>query len=115
MFLKLESTSSGSRRRLCPPFSDPTFRFMVWNSVETLHGGGNPSLRLVHHSAILLLPPCWRSVSATRFFANESAVCTFQLFTLSLSAIMSIMIIGQQGVTGGVNGINDFRISWGST
>ena len=33
----------------------------------------------------------------------------FSIITLSLSAILAIVIIGQQGVTGGVNGINDFR------
>jgi len=33
----------------------------------------------------------------------------FSIITLALSAILSIVIIGQQGVTGGVNGINDFR------
>ncbi len=37
----------------------------------------------------------------------------FSIITLSLASIMSIMIIGQQGYTGGVNGLTDFKTVFG--
>ena len=59
--------------------------------------------------AILLLPTLLAFVLAYAAFRKRVGGVYFSIVTLSLSAIMSILIIGQQGVTGGVNGINDFR------
>ena len=43
------------------------------------------------------------------FAARHDDDLYFSIVTLALSAIMAIVIIGQQGYTGGVNGITDFK------
>lgn len=115
MFLKLESTSSDSSAQALSSFFGSNLPdFMVWNSVETLPWWWEP----FHHvwftlPAIVLLPPLLAFALAYAAFRKRVGGVYFSIVTLSLSAIMSIMIIGQQGVTGGVNGINDFRTFMG--
>jgi urea transport system permease protein len=111
MFLKLESTSADSSAQALSSFFGSNLPdFMVWNSVEMLPWWWEP-----FHSvwftlpAILLLPPLLAFMLAYANFRKRVGGVYFSIITLSLSAIMSIVIIGQQGVTGGVNGINDFR------
>jgi urea transport system permease protein len=111
MFLKLESTSADSSAQALSSFFGSNLPdFMVWNSVEKLPWWWEP-----FHSvwftlpAILLLPPLAAFVLSYANFRKRVGGVYFSIITLSLSAIMSIVIIGQQGVTGGVNGINDFR------
>lgn len=115
MFLKLESTSSGSSAQALSSFFGSNLPdFMVWNSVETLPWWWEP----FHYvwftiPAILLLPPLLAFGFGYAIFRKRVGGVYFSIITLSLSAIMSIVIIGQQGVTGGVNGINDFRTFMG--
>ncbi len=115
MFLKLESTSADSSAQALSAFFGSSLPdFMVWNSVETLPWWWEP----FHHvwftiPAILLLPPLLAFGFSYAIFRKRIGGVYFSIITLSLSAIMSIMIIGQQGVTGGVNGINDFRTFMG--
>jgi urea transport system permease protein len=115
MFLKLESTSADSSAQALSSFFGSSLPdFMVWNSVEQLPWWWEP-----FHSiwftlpAILLLPALLAFVLAYANFRKRVGSVYFSIITLSLSAIMSIVIIGQQGVTGGVNGINDFRTLMG--
>jgi urea transport system permease protein len=42
-------------------------------------------------------------------FRNRVGGVYFTIVTLAVSAIMAIVIIGQQGYTGGINGITDFK------
>jgi urea transport system permease protein len=111
MFLKLESTSADSSAQALSSFFGSSLPdFMVWNSVEKLPWWWEP----FHYvwftiPAILVLPPLLAFGLAYAAFRKRVGGVYFSIVTLSLSAIMSIMIIGQQGVTGGVNGINDFR------
>ncbi len=115
MFLKLESTSADSSAQALSSFFGSNLPdFMVWNSVETLPWWWEP----FHHvwftiPAILLLPPLLAFGFGYAIFRKRVGGVYFSIITLSFSAIMSIMIIGQQGVTGGVNGINDFRTFMG--
>ena len=115
MFLKLESTSADSSAQALSSFFGSNLPdFMVWNSVETLPWWWEP----FHHvwftiPAILVLPPLLAFVLAYANFRKRVGGVYFSIITLSLSAILSIVIIGQQGVTGGVNGINDFRTFMG--
>ena len=115
MFLKLESTSADSSAQALSSFFGSNLPdFMVWNSVETLPWWWEP----FHYvwftiPAILLLPPVLAFGFGYAIFRKRVGGVYFSIITLSLSAIMSIMIIGQQGVTGGVNGINDFRTFMG--
>ena len=111
MFLKLESTSSGSSAQALSSFFGSNLPdFMVWNSVEVLPWWWEP----FHHvwftlPAILILPTLLAFSLAYAAFRKRVGGVYFSIITLSLSAILAIVIIGQQGFTGGVNGINDFR------
>jgi urea transport system permease protein len=116
MFLKLEATTADSSAQALSSFFGSSLPdFMVWNSVEQLPWWWEP----FHHAwftipAILIVPPLLAFGLAYAAFRKRVGGVYFSIVTLSLSAIMSIMIIGQQGVTGGVNGINDFRTFLGA-
>jgi urea transport system permease protein len=115
MFLKLESTGADSSAQALSSFFGSTLPdFMVWNSVEVLPWWWEP-FHFVWFTvpAILILPPALAFVLAYVAFRKRVGGVYFSIITLALSAILSIMIIGQQGVTGGVNGINDFRTFMG--
>ncbi len=115
MFLKLESTSADSSAQALSQFFGSSLPdFMVWNSVETLPWWWEP----FHYvwftiPALLVLPALLAFVLAYANFRKRVGGVYFSIITLALSAIMAIVIIGQQGVTGGVNGINDFRTFMG--
>lgn len=111
MFLKLEATNADSSAQALSAFFGSNLPdFMVWNSVETLPMWWEP-FNYVGFTlpAIILLPAALAFLFSYAAFRRRIGSVYFSIVTLSLSAIMAIMIIGQQGVTGGVNGINDFR------
>ncbi len=111
MFLKLESTTSDSSAQALSQFFGSSLPdFMVWNNVEKLPWWWEP----FHHSwftlpAIIILPALVAFVLAYANFHKRVGGIYFSIITLALSAIMTIVIIGQQGVTGGINGITDFK------
>ncbi len=114
MFLKLESAAnpdSSSGTALSAFFGAAGLPdFMVWNSVEQLPWWWEP----FHHvwvtiPAIIILPPLLAFILGYVNFRNRVGGVYFTIVTLSLSAIMAIVIIGQQGYTGGINGITDFK------
>lgn len=115
MFLKLEATeSSSSAQALSEFFGSNLPDFMVWNSVETLPLWWEPFRHFWFTlPAILLLAPVLAFIFSYLVFRRRVGGVYFSIVTLALSAILSIVIIGQQGVTGGVNGINDFRTFMG--
>ncbi|HEX9450930.1 MAG TPA: urea ABC transporter permease subunit UrtC [Burkholderiales bacterium] len=115
MYLKLESTTSDSSAQALSEFFGSSLPdFMVWNSVDALPWWWEP-----FHSfwftlpAIIILPAFIAFVLAYLNFRKRVGGVYFSIITLALSAIMSIVIIGQQGVTGGVNGITDFKTFFG--
>ncbi len=115
MYLKLESTTSDSSAQALSEFFGSSLPdFMVWNSVDALPWWWEP-----FHSfwftlpAIIILPAVIAFVLAYLNFRKRVGGVYFSIITLALSAIMSIVIIGQQGVTGGVNGITDFKTFFG--
>ncbi len=114
MFLKLEAAAnadSSSGTALSAFFGQEGLPdFMSWNSVEKLPWWWEP----FHHvgfaiPAILVLPPLLAFALAYANFRKRVGGVYFSIVTLALSAIMAIVIIGQQGYTGGVNGITDFK------
>lgn len=111
MFLKLESTESGSSAQALSSFFGSNLPdFMVWNSVEKLPWWWDPFHSIGFTvAAIFVLPALLAFVLAYANFRKRVGGVYFSIITLSLSAIMAIVIIGQQGVTGGVNGITDFK------
>jgi urea transport system permease protein len=111
MFLKLESTESGSSAQALSSFFGSNLPdFMVWNSVEKLPWWWEPFHSFAFTlAAIIVMPALLAFVLAYANFRKRVGGVYFSIITLALSAIMAIMIIGQQGVTGGVNGITDFK------
>jgi urea transport system permease protein len=115
MYLKLESTTSDSSAQALSEFFGSSLPdFMVWNSVEKLPWWWEP----FHYwwftiPAIIILPALIAFVLAYLNFRKRVGGVYFSIITLALAAIMSIVIIGQQGVTGGINGITDFKTFFG--
>ena len=114
MFLKLEAAAnadSSSSTALSAFFGQAGLPdFMSWNSVEKLPWWWEP----FHHisftiPAIIILPAALAFVLAYANFRKRVGPVYFSIITLALSGIMAIMIIGQQGYTGGINGITDFK------
>jgi urea transport system permease protein len=111
MFLKLESTqNTDSAQALSEFFGSNLPDFMVWNSVEDLPWWWEP----FHHfwftfPAIVILPALLAFGLAYFNFRKRVGGVYFSIITLALAAVMAIVIIGRQGVTGGVNGITDFQ------
>ena len=114
MFLKLEAAAnpdSSSGTALAAFFGAAGVPdFMVWNSVEKLPLWWEP----FHHvwimiPAVLLLPTLLAFVLGYVNFRNRVSGVYFTIVTLAIAAIMAIVIIGQQGYTGGINGITDFK------
>ena len=114
MFLKLESAAnaeSSSGTQLAAFFGTAGLPdFMAWNSVEKLPWWWEP----FHYvwfmiPAILIIPAALAFLLGYANFRRRVSGVYFAIVTLSVSAIMAILIIGQQGLTGGINGITDFK------
>jgi len=98
MFLKLEASA--------PELPD----FMVWSSVEQLPAWWQP-----FHSlgwtvvGILVVPAVLAYVFSYAIFKRRVSGVYFAIVTLSLALTLTVVVVGQQGDTGGANGITDFR------
>lgn len=98
MFLKLEASA--------PELPD----FMVWSSVEALPWWWQPFHSLpVTLAAILVLPAVSAYLFSYAIFRKRVGGVYFAIVTLSLAMTLTVVIVGQQGATGGANGITDFR------
>src|SRR5579859_4931206 len=107
MFLKLEASDPISTRiQSTPGIPD----FMDWNQLTAL-----PTFWLPFRSlawtviAILLVPGGLALVLGTAMFRRRVGGVYFAIITQAIASILSILIIGRQGYTGGVNGIADLR------
>lgn len=107
MFLKLEASSpENTSIQSTPGIPD----FMDWNQItelpwfwEPFHNFGFSLL------AILLVPTIFAYFVGFAMFKRRVSGVYFAIITQAISAILTILIIGQQGLTGGVNGITDLR------
>ncbi|PAU75864.1 urea ABC transporter permease subunit UrtC [Halovibrio salipaludis] len=115
MFLKLEaSTPEATAKQSTPGIPD----FMDWNQLTALPWWWEPfnsfSFTL---AALLLIPAAVAYVFGYALFKRRVSGVYFAIVTLSLAAAMSILIVGQQGYTGGANGITDFQtlLGWDIT
>jgi urea transport system permease protein len=88
--------------------------FMDWNQITEL-----PLLWQPFHSfgftllAVLLVPTVLALVIGAAMFKRRVGDVYFSIVTQAIAAILSILIIGQQGLTGGVNGITDLKTLMG--
>ena len=107
MFLKLEASDPVSTKiQSTPGIPD----FMDWNQLTALPWFWEP-----FHSfsftlfAILAVPALVAFILAVAMFKRRVGGVYFAIITQALAAILTILIIGQQGVTGGVNGMTDLK------
>jgi urea transport system permease protein len=107
MFLKLESSNpEATKIQSTPGIPD----FMDWNQITALPWFWEPfhSLPLTI-LAILVVPGLFALVIGLAMFKRRVGGVYFAIITQAIAAIMTILIIGQQGFTGGINGITDLR------
>ena len=107
MFLKLEASDPASTSiQSTPGIPD----FMDWNQLKELPGFWVPFKSLVFTVlAIPLVPGILALVLGLAMFKRRVGGVYFAIITQAVAAILSILIIGRQGYTGGVNGITDLK------
>ncbi|WP_122151796.1 urea ABC transporter permease subunit UrtC [Paraburkholderia sp.] len=108
MYMKLEATSADPAAAVFGNGGPPVPDFMTWNSIDKLPWWWAP----FEHAwfalpAIVILPTLLAFILAYANFRKRVGGVYFSIVTLALASIMSIMIIGQQGYTGGINGITN--------
>lgn len=102
MFLKLEASA--------PNLPD----FMEWSSVEVLPTWWEPSKYFaVTLLEIFLLPILIAFPFSYAIFRKRVSGVYFAIVTIALAMTLTVLIIGQQGDTGGANGITDFKTLMG--
>ncbi|MEO9825948.1 MAG: urea ABC transporter permease subunit UrtC [Paracoccaceae bacterium] len=107
MFLKLEaSTPENTSIQSTPGIPD----FMDWNQLTELPGWWQPFYSLTFTLvAVVLVPVIFALIIGVAMFRRRVGGVYFAIITQAFAAILTILIIGQQGYTGGVNGITDLR------
>ena len=107
MFLKLEASDPESTRiQSTPGIPD----FMDWNQITEL-----PWLWQPFHSfgftlvAVIAVPVLLAFIIGLAMFKRRVGDVYFSIVTQAIAAILTILISGQQGLTGGVNGITDLK------
>ncbi|HCO59396.1 MAG TPA: urea ABC transporter permease subunit UrtC [Porticoccaceae bacterium] len=107
MFLKLEASSpENTAIQSTPGIPD----FMDWNQLTALPWFWEPFTSLGFTVlAIVLVPVAFAFIVSVAMFKRRVGGVYFAIITQAIAAILTILIIGQQGYTGGVNGITDLR------
>jgi urea transport system permease protein len=83
---------------------------MDWNQITELPWFWLPFNSLAFTLlAILVLPTIFGFIIGSAMFRRRVGGVYFAIITQALAAIATILIIGQQGYTGGINGITDLR------
>lgn len=107
MFLKLEASDMQSTAaQTTPRIPD----FMDWNQITSLPGFWEP-----FHSfgftlfAIIIIPILLAFIIGFAMFTRRVGDVYFSIIMQAIVAILTILIIGQQGFTGGINGITDLK------
>ena len=107
MYLKLEaSTPEATAIQTTPGIPD----FMDWNQITALPWFWVPFNSLTFTIVtILVLPAFFAALIGFALFTRRVSGVFFAIITQALVTIATILVIGQQGYTGGVNGITDLR------
>ncbi len=107
MFLKLEASDPVSTaHQTTPGIPD----FMDWNQVTHLPAFWEP-----FHSfaftllAIVVIPAVVAYIIGVSMFKRRVSGVYFSIITQAIAAIVTILVVGQQGFTGGINGITDLK------
>ena len=107
MFLKLEASSvENTKIQSTPGIPD----FMDWNQITSLPFFWKPFHSLTFTiAAIVLVPGIFALIIGTAMFKRRVGGTYFAIITQAVAAILTILIVGQQGYTGGINGMTDLR------
>ncbi|NIC41722.1 urea ABC transporter permease subunit UrtC [Aquabacterium sp. A08] len=107
MFLKLEASDPESTSiQSTPGIPD----FMDWNQLTEL-----PSLWVPFKSlpfalaAVIVVPTLLAWIVSFAMFKRRVGGVYFAIITQAVALILTVLIIGQQGYTGGVNGMTDLK------
>jgi urea transport system permease protein len=106
-FLKLEASSvANTKIQSTPGIPD----FMDWNQLTELPYFWVPFKYLPFALiAVIAVPTILAFVLGAALFKRRVGGVYFAIITQALAAVMTILIVGQQGYTGGINGITDLR------
>ncbi len=107
MFLKLEaSTPEATKIQSTPGIPD----FMDWNQLTELPWFWEPFKSFTFTLFAIPLVSCLLAfVLAVAMFRRRVGDVYFAIVTQAVALILAVLIIGQQGMTGGVNGITDLK------
>lgn len=107
MFLKLEASDPVSTKiQSTPGIPD----FMDWNQLTALPLWWKPFQSLPFALiAVIGVPVLLAFIVGFSMFKRRVGGVYFAIITQALALIMTVLIIGQQGYTGGVNGITDLK------
>jgi urea transport system permease protein len=106
-FLKLEASSvANTKIQSTPGIPD----FMDWNQLTALPFFWAP-FRWLPFSliAVIAVPTLFAFVIGAAMFKRRVGGVYFAIITQAVAAVMTILIVGRQGYTGGINGITDLR------
>jgi len=106
-FLKLEASSvENTKIQSTPGIPD----FMDWNQITELPLFWMPFKSLpLTLLAIIAVPALLAFILSAAMFKRRVGGVYFAIITQALAAVMTILIVGRQGYTGGINGITDLR------
>ncbi|QHI98535.1 urea ABC transporter permease subunit UrtC [Xylophilus rhododendri] len=107
MFLKLEASDPITTKiQSTPGIPD----FMDWNQITALPAFWVPFKSLPFSlAAVILLPTLLAWIVSFAMFKRRVGGVYFAIITQAVALIVTVLIIGQQGYTGGVNGMTDLK------
>lgn len=107
MFLKLEASSpENTSIQSTPGIPD----FMDWNQLTALPWFWEPFNSFFFTViAVVVVPGIMAYIVGVAMFKRRVAGVYFSIITQAVASILTILIVGQQGYTGGINGITDLR------
>ena len=107
MYLKLEASDAASTaRQTTPGIPD----FMDWNQITQLPLFWEPFHSLPFTIvAIFVIPAVFAYIIGAAMFKRRVGGVYFAIITQAIAAILTILVVGQQGYTGGINGITDLK------
>ncbi|CAO4155942.1 hypothetical protein LNAOJCKE_3810 [Methylorubrum aminovorans] len=107
MYLKLEASSvENTKIQSTPGIPD----FMDWNQITSLPWFWHPFQSLpLTLLLVVAVPVAFAFIISVAMFKRRVGGTYFAIITQAIAAILTILIVGQQGYTGGINGITDLR------
>jgi urea transport system permease protein len=111
MFLKLEASSvANTKIQSTPGIPD----FMDWNQLTELPFFWIPFKSLpLALIAVIVVPAAAAFILSIAMFKRRVGGVYFAIITQALAAVLTILIVGRQDFTGGINGITDLRTMLG--